>query len=237
MSFLKAEWRKLIMMNYQIPPILLQSLVPKHTELDLWEGKCYISLVGFLFKETTVKGIKVPFHINFEEVNLRFYVKSTINDETKRGVVFIKEIVPKPIIKFIANQFYNENYVSTAMDHKIVEDKKELTVGYEWKNKGIKQSFSVKATNTLKRCTINSLEEFITEHYWGYNQKNETTFAYEVKHPKWNLYQVTDHTIDIDFEATYGKKFGFLTKKVPSSILLAEGSEISVEHHSKIKIA
>ena len=237
MSFLKAEWRKLIMMNYQVPPIILQSLVPKHTELDLWNGKCYISLVGFLFKETTVKGIKVPFHINFEEVNLRFYVKSITNNETKRGVVFIKEIVPKPIIKFIANQFFNENYIATKMDHQLLESQNELTVGYQWKNKGEVQSFSVKAKNTLQRCAKNSLEEFITEHYWGYNQKNGTTLAYEVKHPKWDIYKVLDHEINIDFGATYGKEYNFLSHKTPDSILLAEGSEISVEHHSKIKIA
>jgi uncharacterized protein YqjF (DUF2071 family) len=237
MSFLKAEWRKLILMNYQVPPSLLQPLVPNHTELDLWNGNCYISLVGFLFKETTVKGIKVPFHINFEEVNLRFYVKHTSNEETKRGVVFIKEIVPKPIIKFIANQFFNENYVSTKMKHQLVEDKNELIVGYEWKNKGESQSFKVKAENSLRQCDKNSLDEFITEHYWGYNQKNDTTLAYEVKHPKWDLYKVLEHEIRIDFSATYGKNYGFLSNKTPDSIILAEGSEISVEHQSKVRLA
>ncbi len=235
MSFLKAEWRKLILVNYEVSPLLLQPLVPQHTQLDLWKGKCYLSLVGFLFKETKVKGIKVPFHINFEEVNLRFYVKHKVQGEIKRGVVFIKEIVPKPLIKFIANAIYNENYESTSMHHAINEDATNIEVGYQWKSKGKMQSFSVIAKNILQRCEKSSLEEFITEHYWGYNQKKDATIAYEVKHPKWDIYPIQSAKINIDFGATYGAKFNFLNQQQPHSIILAEGSEISVEQVTKIK--
>jgi uncharacterized protein YqjF (DUF2071 family) len=75
MSFLNAEWRKLAIANYVIDPATLANYLPAGTELDLWEGKYYVSLVGFMFKNTKLLGIKIPFHVNFEEVNLRFYVK------------------------------------------------------------------------------------------------------------------------------------------------------------------
>jgi hypothetical protein len=101
-TFLTAEWRKLALANYVIDPKILEKYVPKGTELDIWEGKCFVSLVGFRFLNTKVKGIKVPFHVNFDEVNLRFYVKYLDGNEWKRGVVFIKEIVPKPILSFVA---------------------------------------------------------------------------------------------------------------------------------------
>lgn len=223
------------MLNYEVSTKLLEPLVPKGTELNLWNGKCYISIVGLLFKETKVKGIKVPFHINFEEVNLRFYVKQRSNDKIKKGTVFIKEIVPKPIIKFIANTLFNENYVSTKMNHELIEKSNQISIGYEWINKGSSQSFMVKAQNSLYKSKKDSLEEFITEHYWGFNQKKGKTLTYEIKHPKWDLYKVLNHEIKIDFESTYGKEFSFLTGKEPESIILAEGSEISVEYHSKIK--
>lgn len=236
MSFLKAEWRKLILVNYEVSPHLLQPLVPKHTEIDFWNEKCYVSLVGFLFQETKVKGIKFPFHINFEEVNLRFYVKHKLNNEIKRGVVFIKEIVPKPLIKFVANSIYNENYEAKKMKHNILEYNKQLAISYEWKNNNKIQSFGVVAQNTLKQCPKNSLEEFITEHYWGYNKKKNSTLAYEVKHPKWDIYPIQSANINVDFGATYGQEYDFLSLQKPNSIILAEGSEISVEHANKIKI-
>jgi uncharacterized protein YqjF (DUF2071 family) len=119
MSFLKAHWKNLIMVNYDIDPKILEPYIPKHTSLDLFEGRCLISLVGFMFKDTKVLGLKFPNHINFEEVNLRFYVKH--ND--KRAVVFIKEIVPKSLITFIANTFYNEHYETHQMEH--VNDSKK----------------------------------------------------------------------------------------------------------------
>ena len=87
MSFLKAEWRKLILANYKVEPELLKPYLPYGTELDLWQDSCYLSLVGFMFVNTKIKGVKIPFHVNFEEVNLRFYVKRYDNGEWKRGVV------------------------------------------------------------------------------------------------------------------------------------------------------
>ncbi len=102
-TFLKAEWRKLVMANYAVDPALLMNYLPNKTELDFWNGTCYVSLVGFMFQNTKVMGIKIPFHVDFEEVNLRFYVRYKDAGEWKRGVVFIKEIVPKPMLKIVAN--------------------------------------------------------------------------------------------------------------------------------------
>jgi uncharacterized protein len=92
MPFLYAEWRKLALFNYTIAPEALQPFMPYGTELDLWNGKCYISLIGFMFKNTRVLGLPIPGHINFEEVNLRFYVKRKVNGEWRRGVVFILRV-------------------------------------------------------------------------------------------------------------------------------------------------
>ncbi|MCB9261021.1 MAG: DUF2071 domain-containing protein [Flavobacteriales bacterium] len=110
MTFLKAEWRKLAIANYVVDANVLLDYIPAGTELDLWNGKCYVSLVGFMFQNTRLLGIKIPFHVHFEEVNLRFYVKRFDNGIWKRGVVFIKEIVPKRALTFVANTVYNENY-------------------------------------------------------------------------------------------------------------------------------
>ncbi len=73
--FLTAEWRHLAMLNYEIDPVILRPFVPSGTELDSWNGKTYVSIVGFLFLKTRVRGLAIPFHQNFEEINLRFYVR------------------------------------------------------------------------------------------------------------------------------------------------------------------
>ena len=105
MNFLTAEWRKLAIINYEVNPEILEKYLPNGVELDFWDGKCLISVVGFMFLNTQLLGISVPFHRNFEEVNLRFYVKKWENQQWKRGVVFIKEIVPKKALSIIANTF------------------------------------------------------------------------------------------------------------------------------------
>jgi uncharacterized protein YqjF (DUF2071 family) len=234
-TFLTAEWRKLALANYVIDPKILEKYVPKGTELDIWEGKCFVSLVGFRFLNTKVKGIKVPFHVNFDEVNLRFYVKYLDENEWKRGVVFIKEIVPKPILSFVARTLYGEPYHTHPMKHEWKETETERFVSYSWKTSEWNH-FSVNAA--LKSVSINagSEEEFITEHYWGYTKRSETkTSEYEVTHPRWEVYPVHSHSIQTNFEEVYGADFAILNTLVPNSVFLAEGSETSVKSGKKIR--
>ena len=237
MSFLTAEWKKLAIANYSIDPDLLTKHLPAGTELDIWNGKCYVSLVGFLFKNTRLKGIRVPFHSNFEEVNLRFYVRYKEDKVWKRAVVFIKEIVPRYALAFIANTFYKEHYVAVPMRHSWEHNEDSLNVTYEWKAKEHWQRFSIDASPVLTPIEVASEAEFITEHYWGYSRFNElTTIEYEVRHPRWEQYLVNRFEINVDFGLNYGEDFSFLSGKIPDSVMLAEGSIVSVEGKKVIRL-
>lgn len=230
MSFLTGEWRKLAFANYIIDKELLTPYLPIGTELDLWNGDCYVSLIGFLFKNVKLLGFSIPFHANFEEVNLRFYVKYKDGENWKRGVVFIKEIVPKFALSVVANTIYNENYETMPMTHSWSENEEERAVEYRWRCKNQWQSFSLTANKALSEIPTGSEAEFITEHYWGYARYSEVkTNEYEVRHPKWAQYKVKDFKIDVDFGLVYGETFKFLNQQQPISVMLAEGSDISVE--------
>lgn len=236
MSFLNAEWRKLAIANYVINPSILSKYVPSGTELDLWEKKCFVSLIGFMFVNTKLLGVKIPFHTNFEEVNLRFYVKRFENNTWKRGVVFIKEIVPKPALTFIANTIYKEHYETLPMRHKWEENSTNRVVEYQWKKNKVWQSFKIVADLKASEIKGNSETEFITEHYWGYAKVNSSvTNEYEVTHPKWKEYSIESSEIKVDFGIVYGTDFEFLNKMKPDSVMLAEGSEITVEGKTTIK--
>jgi len=235
MSFLDAEWRKLIIANYSIDCNVLKKYIPRKTELDIWEDNCYVSLVGFKFVNTKMFGVKIPFHINFEEVNLRFYVRYKEKNDWKRGVVFIKELVPRRAITFVANTFYKEHYQTTGIDHFCIDCEDQLEVEYKWRIKNSVHRMNVKAKNVLNDFPIGCETEFITEHYWGYTKINENkTTEYEVKHPRWQSYEVTDHKIEVDFGIVYGDDFHFLNNHEPKSVMLAEGSLISVENKRTI---
>lgn len=229
MSFLKAEWRKLAIANYDVDPALLAPFVPAKTELDLWNGVCYASLVGFMFLNTRVMGIPVPFHINFEEVNLRFYVRYKDAGAWKRGVVFIKEIVPKHAITWVANTLYKEHYQTMPMWHRWSENPATLEVAYGWQYAGRAHSFALSAQNQAVDMAAGSEPEFITEHYWGYSQHGARTVEYQVTHPRWQHYPVISHDIQVDFGQLYGAPFARLNAQTPVSVMLAEGSAITVE--------
>jgi uncharacterized protein len=233
--FLEAEWRKLAMANYEIDPAILEPYLPAHTQLDLWEGKCFVSIIGFLFLNTSVMGWKVPFHINFEEVNLRFYVIHNHQGETRRGVVFIKEIVPKLALTIIANAVYKEHYQTMPMKHQVKSWQNQWQVQYSWKTKNNWNHFSIETNNEELEIQANSVEDFITEHYWGYTQlKNNKTLEYAVLHPKWKIYHTIHYQIQVNFEQVYGSDFSFLQQVKPHSVFLAEGSTVAVKNDRRI---
>lgn len=216
------------MANYSVERKLIEHFLPSKTEIDVWNNICYVSLVGFMFKNTKIKGYKIPFHTNFEEVNLRFYVRYKKNGIWKRGVVFIKEIVPKHALTFVANKIYKENYETMPMSHIWTVEKDKLKVEYKWK-KDKWNSFLIETENKLTKIEEGSEEEFITEHYWGYTRINEyKTSEYGVEHPKWDVYKTNKYSIDVDFGNIYGDEFKFLASGNPVSVFLAEGSEIRV---------
>lgn len=228
-NFLSAEWRNLIMANYSVNPVQLQEFIPSKTELDSWNGIHYVSLVGFLFLNTKVLGIRIPFHKNFEEVNLRFYVKSKSEGEWRRGVVFIKEIVPRRAIAFVANNFYNEKYQSLPMKH-FISDKELFAAEYHWKFNRQWNSPCAQSSSAPLQIAPGSEEEFITEHYWGYNKvSNEVTTEYKVEHEKWMVRQVRDYSISCDFTGLYGGQFSSLLQAKPISVFIAEGSTVHVK--------
>ena len=234
-TFLHTEWRKLIMVNYEVNPAVLKPYLPYGTELDSWNGKYYVSVVGFKFLNTKVKGIKFPFHVNFEQVNLRFYVKRKVNGEVKKGVVFIKEIIDKTIVKFIARTLYKENYVQYPMKHSWKEVSDQLDIKYEWKLNDKWNSIVVQAKKELSKTKEGSQERFIAEHYWGYIKINKKkSYEFRVEHPEWKMYSLIDYKIDVDFKECYGNDFEILQNQEPTSVFLVEGSEVSLGDRKSI---
>jgi uncharacterized protein YqjF (DUF2071 family) len=228
--FLTAEWRELAMLNYEVDSSALQNLIPAGTELDCWNGRVFVSLVGFLFRNTRVLGVRIPFHHSFEEVNLRFYVRRQVQKEVRRGVVFIREIVPRRAIATVARVFYNEKYVALRMSHRIGEDETGgKKVDYSWHSKARWNHMRLVAIGQPCFPVEGSEEQFITEHYWGYAaQRHGGCTEYRVKHPTWRVWQTSVAQFEGDMSAYYGHELGRIIAGSPRSAFVAEGSAVSV---------
>lgn len=227
--FLTARWVQLIMLNYEVDPQILAGRVPVGTELDIWQGRCFVSMVGFLFLDTRLLGIPIPFHRNFEEVNLRFYVRRELGSELRRGVVFVKEIVPKPAIAWVARLIYNENYIALPMAHQINASGSSQKVAYSWQWQGKTNHLEIQTEGQSFLPKIGSLEHFISEHYYGYaSQRDGSTVEYQVEHPQWQVWRGKAAELVCDVGTLYGPEFIDTLNHPPDSMFLAEGSPVIV---------
>lgn len=229
-TFLKARWQDIVMVNYEVPKQLLIPFLPYDTVLDEFEGKNYVSLVGFQFTNSSIFGLPVPFFGSFDEVNLRFYVKRKLAKEERRGVVFINEIVPWRIVAFLANRLYKEHYSYAAMKSRIWRENDQKMLDYDWVNKSshnfIKAAFSI-AEDPIAE---GSHEAFIYEHYYGYTKVNAAeTWEYRVNHVRWQTNKIISYQVECDFENLYGRTFAFLNNQQPHSVYNAVGSSVSID--------
>jgi uncharacterized protein len=233
--FLTAEWRHLAMLNYPVEREILEPLVPPGTVLDTYQGKAYVSLVAFLFLKTRVFGVPIPLHTDFEEVNLRFYVRRFSGEDWRRGVVFIKEIVPRRAIAGVARLLYNENYIALPMEHQVQVQEPGIAVDYRWQHGEAWHSLRAAATQPPVLPQPGSLEEFITEHYWGYVvQKGGGCLEYQVEHPQWRVWRASSSSLDCDIATVYEPKFAPFLSSPPASAFIADGSPVTVYRGTKL---
>lgn len=246
--FLAARWHALAMLNYEIDPAVLQPLIPRGTVLDSHDGRTYVSVVGFLFLGTRVLGLPIPFHRNFEEVNLRFYVRREVGGEVRRAVAFVKEIVPRWVIATTARWTYNEPYVAGPMSHWISGPAADFvrraagyspnrashklppnSVGFGWRLAGKWGFIRLRHEGEPAPLIDGSHEQFIAEHYWGYcRQRDGGTVEYRVVHPSWRVWHGLDAELDCDIATLYGPQFVPFLKGPPTTAFLADGSEVAV---------
>ncbi len=234
--FLTAEWKHLAMLNYEVEPSILAPFVPAGTELDEWNGKTFVSMVGFLFLRTRVLGFPIPFHQDFEEVNLRFYVRRRAEDGWRRGVVFIRELVPRLAIAWVARRFYHEPYLALPMAHTLVGLPGPVrSARYQWWFRDRNNSLQLDVAGAPEPLREGSEAEFITEHYWGYNrQPDGSTLEYRVEHPRWQVGPAVRARLDCDVTALYGPEFQDCLEREPSSAFLAEGSAVTVYRGGRV---
>jgi len=224
------------MLNYEVDPDLLSRYVPVGTSLDSFQGRTYISLVGFRFCHTRLLGcFPIPFHTEFDEVNLRFYVRRTEGSENRKGVVFIAEVVPKHLIAATARLVYGENYRCLPMKHRIATEGQSKTAEYQWQIGGQWCRLSAQAVDPPKHPEEASLEQFITEHYWGYSsQRTGGCLEYHVVHTPWQVSATARAGFEGEARALYSDELGAVIKQRPDCAFVADGSPVIVYKGKKI---
>jgi uncharacterized protein YqjF (DUF2071 family) len=232
---LTAEWRDVVMLNYAIDPQIVAPYVPAGAELDFHNGDTYVSLVGFLFRRTRLCGLHIPYHANFEEVNLRLYVRREVNGKLRRGVAFIRELVPLRAVTLVANLLYGENYRTVRMGHRIecdagaASDAPPRALEYRWRFAGRTHRIALQTSGPAHALKQNSHEEFIAEHYWGYTAlPRGRTAEYQVAHPPWLVCRAASSLVDVDVAAIYGHQFAPILNGEPRSAFWANGSPVRV---------
>jgi len=236
--FLTASWTEMLMINFAVSGDVIARLAPRGTEPDFFDGEAYITVVGFMFRDSRLFGIRFPGHSRFEEVNLRFYVRRRVGDSMRKGVVFVREIAPRPLVAATARWIYNESYVTRPMRNGLHLAGVSLAAGdgisYEWRTgRGAKRCWNRMAGRAAAAAQLpepGSLTDYIVEHYWAYvRTRDGGTAEYRVAHRPWRVAPADATTWNCDLAATYGDTPLAEYLAVPPVLaFVADGSPVQV---------
>lgn len=223
--FLTARWSNLLIASYAISPDLLSRCVPPWLEPDIKDGRAFVSLVGFDFRDTRVLGVSWPGFRDFPELNLRAYVRCGPD----RGVIFVREIVESSLVAWLARTIYNEPYLAAPLQSKVSLSEPSISVDYRLTWKGKQFTMSVAGSREAVLPREGSDEHFFKEHRWGFGvSANGRPLRYEVVHPLWNTHPIQSFDVNLDWEQVYGSPWSLLNDAAPHSVILAEGSPVTV---------
>ena len=237
-AFLTAEWRWLVILDFHVDAALLEPLVPRGTVLDLWNDRALVSVVGFRFLDTRLLGVPVPAHRDFDEVNLRFYVRRELSDgSVRRGVTFVRELVPLPAVALVARAAFNEPYIVRPMRSvaPAAPTDRPGRVHYAWQNPRGWSRLAATATGDPTKIDLATRAGFVTDRHWGYTrQRDGGTIEYQVTHRRWWAWQVEDVALEADIAATYGADWTSELSRPPVHALMADGSPVAVSRPKRL---
>lgn len=230
--FLTATWQDVVLLSFPVDPRALQPLLPGGVEPDLWQEQHLITLVGLHFRDVRVQGMPVPCARRYSQVNLRFYVRRRCPDGWRRGVVFVKQIVPGRLVALVARRRYQEKVAAMPVAHSSVDmpgDAGHRRIAYRWRSPWGWNSLSVAVAGDPQHPGPGSLEEFVVERYYGYNRMRDgSTLEYRVDHPSWRVRQAAYPELVCDAAGLYGAQFVESLGGLPVSALVAEGLPVAV---------
>jgi uncharacterized protein len=235
-SFLTAHWRHLVFLNYEADHQLVQRYVPHGTELDLLDGRALVSIVAFRFLDTRLLGVPVPLHRDFDEINLRAYVRRRVDGQWHRGVVFVRELVPRRAIAWTARLAYNEPYRAVPTRHRIACDARiGGSFEYEWRQAGAWHRVAATAVGAPRPIDPESDIGFVTEHYLGYTpQRDGSTVEYRVAHDRWNVWSADTASLQVDVTAVYGAEWRDALNATPYSSFVCDGAPVAISFPSRL---
>ncbi len=226
--FLTAVWSDLILISYAVPDEALTPYLTPGLELDRWEGSAYCSLVAFNFEQTRVLGWSIPSPrtlCDFPEFNLRFYVRQG----NRRGVVFIRELAPNPLVVNIARLLYNEPYTAVPMTSRVTQIGALRRVRHDFVVEGQPQMVALTANGAAREPNKNSFETWVKEQEVGFGRTRSGRLTrYRVWHPTWRTYPLEEYQLSVNCGLLYGERWQFLNDRTPDSVVLAEGSQIAI---------
>jgi uncharacterized protein YqjF (DUF2071 family) len=225
-AFLTAQWLHVLGVTYAVDAALLEPHLPRGAQIDTLEGSPRVSIVAFRFRRTRLRGVPIPLHVNFSEINLRFYVR--LHD--RRAVVFIREFVTRPAISVIAKLTYNEPYRTIRMRDEVLGPRADGLIGVRHRfGRGLGNRLEAWADPQPVVPAEDSAAYWLTHHDLGVGRdRSGRARSYEVDHPVWALHEVRSLDVEVDFRALYGPQWAFLADAEPSHVTLAEGSGVAI---------
>ena len=234
-----AEWREIVVINFEIDPKLLRNFIPPKTELDFFNETSFVTLMARACKNVKPYGWPIVFAKSIDQILLRFYVKRKVGDTWRRGVCLIRDYLPKRKASFFLNWMFKHSFTQVPIKRTSSNFESGLptqlpTVEYQWTTGDYVNHIKVNARSQMRQQEQETKESFVLDHHYGYTVKEGKTYEYYVEYSPWAMWDAQSGSFDCDTENVFGRPFVRALKQRPASVFLARGSDVIIYRPTEI---
>ncbi|NQY79057.1 MAG: DUF2071 domain-containing protein [Candidatus Caenarcaniphilales bacterium] len=193
---MQQTWSNLIFIHQEVDPQSLMKIIPAPLELDLLDGKAYISFVPFKMKDIKVLDLPlIPYFSSILEFNLRTYVRY----KGQKAVYFFSLDANKSLHIEVARLFFKLNYLKANIDYQ--PTKSIECIRYDDRDYQVR--FNAKFNVDHKTEDHSDLSKWLTERYSYLESKHGKVFQGKLEHSPWKLKKVNLESIEENYLEKY----------------------------------
>jgi uncharacterized protein YqjF (DUF2071 family) len=176
------RWHDLLFLHWPVRPELVRPLIPSVLEIDTFDGWSWIGVVPF--RMTGVRPRYVPLSLDFPELNVRTYVKSS----GKSGVWFFSldaaSWISVRTARWLGLPYYDAQ-MTVQLDQDTVHYK---SVRLDKKAAPAEFDASYRPTAAVYHSIPGTLDHWLTERYCLYSARTAHRPVYgDIHHAPWPL--------------------------------------------------
>jgi uncharacterized protein YqjF (DUF2071 family) len=190
---MRQQWQRLTFLHWQFEPPVVQRLLPRWLQPELFDGAAWVGLVPFFMHVATPGGRELPWASKFCETNVRTYVRDRAG---RTGIWFLSLDAARLGAVAVARATYRLPYFWSQMQ--LTETGDQVSYGCRRRLPGPRATsvVSIEVGNPYQDYELQARDHFLTARWILFTTLSGRPTLARASHQPWPLHRAWVRDLD-----------------------------------------